>query len=89
MTSRIRVLLSVFALVSLGVAGCSSTTPRQVQQSPESDGTRPMTVHIGRIPGGTIALRTKPTVHLRTEFAAVLHDPMAPDSSCAPEKPHG
>ncbi|MEV6341534.1 hypothetical protein AB0M12_43300 [Nocardia vinacea] len=58
MTSRIRLLLSVFALVGLGVAGCSSTAPREVQQSPESNGTRPTTVRTGRIPGGTITLRT-------------------------------
>lgn len=58
MTSRIRLLLSVFALVGLGVAGCSSAPPRQVQQPPEPDGTRPATVRTGRIPGGTITLRT-------------------------------
>ncbi|WP_157124718.1 hypothetical protein [Nocardia pseudovaccinii] len=62
MTSRIRLLLSVFALVSLGVAGCSSAAPRQVQQSPEPGGTRPVTVRTGQIPGGTITLRTNQQV---------------------------
>ncbi|WP_433527166.1 hypothetical protein ACQPZ2_21330 [Nocardia pseudovaccinii] len=60
MTSRIRLLLSVFALVSLGVAGCSSAAPRQVQ--PEPGATRPTTVRNGRIPGGTITLRTNQRV---------------------------
>ncbi|MEV5834748.1 hypothetical protein [Nocardia sp. NPDC052112] len=59
MTSRIHLLLSVFVLVSLGAAGCSSSGQHQVRQSADEPGAPPpATVHTGRIPSGTITLRT-------------------------------
>ncbi|WP_433734386.1 hypothetical protein ACQP0C_19960 [Nocardia sp. CA-129566] len=59
MTSRRGLSLIVAALVSFGAAGCSSSVRNAVENRPqEPHAPRPATVRAGRIPSGTITLRT-------------------------------
>ncbi|WP_433191718.1 hypothetical protein ACQP1G_23565 [Nocardia sp. CA-107356] len=59
MTSRTRSLLIILALVSFGAAGCSSPAPHGVQEQPPEPGAPHVaTARAGRIPSGTITLKT-------------------------------